>query len=206
MLTECGRYRGDAASAPGCALEVASVEVKSIGDARFVVVALTAHIRTLSQPRLLRLCSCPMRTAPTFISTSKNICSIVVDELTVGYMRGDIRDDEWIAMLDWGKVNAVGVTGCLTLNINVNVSSKQRQLAVESQGSKPLKRIALLTDSALARGSLTAYGWLVGSRVRYKAYRPTEGEAALAWLAEQVRFDLAQARAALADVSARSRQ
>jgi hypothetical protein len=141
----------------------------------------------------------------TFISPSKRIYSIVVDELTVGYMRGDMSDDEWVAMLDWGQLHAVGVTGTLTLNLDVKVSSKQRSLALESPSNKNLKRIALLTDSALARGSLTAFGWLVGAKLRYKAYRPSEGEAALTWLGEQVRFDLARARAALTDVIARSR-
>jgi hypothetical protein len=141
----------------------------------------------------------------TYLSPSKSIYSIVVDELTVGYMRGDIKDDEWIAMLEWGQVHAIGVTGTLTMNIDLNVSSKQRRLAMDSPTNANLKRIALLTDSALARGSLTAYGWLVGAKLKYRAFRPSEGEAALAWLAEHVRFDRARARAALADVAVRSR-
>jgi hypothetical protein len=80
----------------------------------------------------------------TFLSPSKNIYSVVVDELSVGYLRGDLSDDEWIAKLDWGRVHASGATGTLTLNIDLKVSSKQRSLARESQSHKGLRRIALL--------------------------------------------------------------
>jgi hypothetical protein len=54
-----------------------------------------------------------------------------------------------------------------------------------------LQRIAIITDSALAVGAITAFGWLLSrhTKVRTKAYRPTQVESAIEWLAETSNFN-----------------
>jgi hypothetical protein len=57
------------------------------------------------------------------------------------------------------------------------------------------RRVAVLTDSAMVRGTVTAINWF--ARQKLVALSPKEVERALDWLAEDVAFDPAEARRAL---------
>lgn len=55
----------------------------------------------------------------------------------------------------------------------------------EAMGLDAIRRIAILTDSALARGALLVLTWLARSKsIETRGFRPSEARAALAWLEE----------------------
>jgi hypothetical protein len=60
-----------------------------------------------------------------------------------------------------------------------------------------LRRVVVLTDSALARGVLTALTWLLPNsrKMHQMAFKSTELDEALEWLAKDLTFDVARARA-----------
>jgi hypothetical protein len=60
------------------------------------------------------------------------------------------------------------------------------------------RRVALVSDSALVRGTITAINWF--SRSNMVAFAPHEGQRALDWLAEDIEFDRKQAERALEDI------
>lgn len=87
-------------------------------------------------------------------------------------------------------------TVSLTQNLGNPYSTRQRQRVgklMEDAAFKP-KRIGLITESVIARGAVTALGWVIG--VPAAAYPPSEVERALTWLREGDVFDTAAALAA----------
>lgn len=78
-----------------------------------------------------------------------------------------------------------GVTavGALSQFYGAMFNSHQRKLVVswlEGKGMIPSSRNALLTDSAMMRGALTAFAWITRSET--KAFEPGEGAQAAAWI------------------------
>jgi hypothetical protein len=53
---------------------------------------------------------------------------------------------------------------------------------------RPIERVAILTDSELLRGAMTAFGWLVPN-LKYRPFKPSDSAGALAWLREVGQFD-----------------
>jgi hypothetical protein len=77
-------------------------------------------------------------------------------------------------------------------------NARQRQIIVDElkrNGVPHPERTAILTDSALMRGALTAYSWLTGSDARSCAV--ADRRQALVWLAEKAPFDVDEALGAL---------
>lgn len=62
------------------------------------------------------------------------------------------------------------------------------------------RRVALVSGSALVRGTITAIKWFTRSNV--VAFAPSEHQRALDWLAEDIAFDRAQAGRALDEIIA----
>jgi hypothetical protein len=60
------------------------------------------------------------------------------------------------------------------------------------------RRVALVSDSALVRGTMTAIQWFTRSNV--SPFAPREAERALAWLSADIAFDRAQATRALEEL------
>ena len=60
------------------------------------------------------------------------------------------------------------------------------------------RRVALISDSALVRGTITAIAWFTRSDVA--TFAPNEAKRALDWLAEDVAFDRTQAQHALDEI------
>jgi hypothetical protein len=58
-----------------------------------------------------------------------------------------------------------------------------------------LERIALVTDSMVIRGALTAFNWIVPD-IRVSAFRSADAASGFQWLREVSRFDEARARLA----------
>lgn len=83
---------------------------------------------------------------------------------------------------------------------------KQRTLMAERVKASPLlaeSTAALITDSVIARGAMTALGWLSKDAQRTRAFSPREVDAALEWLAGIAAFDRAAVRAYLSQRSAK---
>jgi len=77
----------------------------------------------------------------------------------------------------------------------------QRRLSaefMEHERVRPIERVAILTDSELLRGAMTAFGWLMPN-MKYRAFKPADSGVACAWLAEVSRFDETIAVAAWKD-------
>lgn len=84
-------------------------------------------------------------------------------------------------------------------------TTKQRKiLATEYHDAVGGVRAAVLTDSMIARGVMTALGWLLASNT--KAFELDELEAALKWLATQVPIEAQRVREALAEAQRVSRE
>jgi hypothetical protein len=60
------------------------------------------------------------------------------------------------------------------------------------------RRVALISSSALVRGTITAIAWFTRNDV--VTFAPNEAERALDWLAEDIMFDRMQARYALEEI------
>lgn len=69
----------------------------------------------------------------------------------------------------------------------------------EAMGLENIRRIAILTDSALARGALLVMTWLTRTKsIQTLGFRPSEVSSALAWLREVSSIDVEAALAARA--------
>jgi hypothetical protein len=77
-------------------------------------------------------------------------------------------------------------------------NARQRQIIVDelkSHGAPAPDRTALLTDSAMMRGALTAFSWVIRSDTG--AFSVIDRRKALVWLAERVPFDVGEGLEAL---------
>lgn len=79
-------------------------------------------------------------------------------------------------------------------------ASQRRMLAehLVEHNLRPMVRAAVMTDSALIRGALTAFGWLV-PKTTLRAFQPQDLDLALTWLQKAASFDQALARNAWHD-------
>jgi hypothetical protein len=71
-------------------------------------------------------------------------------------------------------------------------STAQRRMLTERSAETQLdraSRIALLSDSAIVRGGITAIYWLTRGKNELKAFRPVVYRDAFEWLAAKARFD-----------------
>lgn len=105
--------------------------------------------------------------------------------------------------------------GPFTVFLNVagsfTPSASQRQIVAghrEEMGLAAIHRIAILTDSALARGALMVLTWLARSKsIETRGFRPHEVVLALDWLEESVPgIDVAGAIAACERAESRFRE
>jgi hypothetical protein len=81
--------------------------------------------------------------------------------------------------------------------VNGHPNAVQRRYAadfIEREAVRPIDRLAVLTDSDLLRGALTAMAWAM-PKSRLRAFKSTEHGAALTWLREIADFDEIRARA-----------
>lgn len=74
-------------------------------------------------------------------------------------------------------------------------SSAQRRMLAEEYGTRvglsAQKRVAVISDSAISRGAMTAISWLTSGSVALRAFPPSNDEMsqALDWLGEVCDFD-----------------
>jgi len=69
---------------------------------------------------------------------------------------------------------------------------------LETQGVPPLVRVAVLTDSALIRGAMTAFGWIM-PKTTLRAFDGKDVGGCLNWLLGGGTFDVVKAKTAWAE-------
>lgn len=106
-----------------------------------------------------------------------------------------ITDEEWQQYLLGGLriAQALGAPPRVSLACFEGdiPDARQRRMLVEHLAEHRLpamERAAMITDSALVRGALTAFGWLV-PKTTLRAFRPVDLGAALDWLSQGAQFD-----------------
>jgi hypothetical protein len=89
------------------------------------------------------------------------------------------------------------VVGIVAFRDDAYPNAVQRRLSadfLERENVPPMRRIAMLTDSAALRGAMTAFTWVM-ARANMRAFASSEVQPALDWLAEVATFDRGHARA-----------
>jgi hypothetical protein len=92
------------------------------------------------------------------------------------------------------KVGAVAFTG-------VHPNAGQRGMTTKflaDENVRPLARLALLTNSELLRGAMTAFSWAM-PKSRLRAFKASDHSGGFRWLQEAVEFDEKAARAIWSD-------
>jgi hypothetical protein len=126
------------------------------------------------------------------------------DELLIAAMppRGWVTDDEWLQYLH-ACARLIAEEGpfhaWLIWAPGEGPNAKQRKMtAVDEREALKLwefRRCAVLTDSLLARGVLTALRWLANTDTKTKGFAVNDVSGALIWLREQAKFDVHRAQA-----------
>jgi hypothetical protein len=126
-----------------------------------------------------------------------------VDELAIT-VQGDLPADDktWRenleAQAELARKHGLQ-TGILVWTLKHGPSARQRQLlAGEFNWSiAQQRRLAIITESVVLRGTATAVGWFSGGGMKTRGFIPRELDEAFDWLGEECRFDRDQARAML---------
>ena len=116
-----------------------------------------------------------------------------------------IKDDEWDEYVTTGyqltKTHGAVPKVSMAMFTQGFPSAYQRgRLAthLETKGVPPLVRVAVLTESALIRGAMTAFGWIM-PKTTLRAFEGTDVEGCLNWLLGGAPFDIVKAKAAWAE-------
>lgn len=121
------------------------------------------------------------------LSVNVNVARAISDDHLREYVKATIG----AARGNWARVS-------LAYFAHDIPSARQRQIiidAMDQQGVPHSERVALLTDSALMRGALTAYSWLTASDTG--PFSVADRQKALVWLAQKAPFDVNEGLAAL---------
>jgi len=140
------------------------------------------------------------------ISRDGNVACARVGRLWIGASGPRaIADNAWREYLQRfaAAVKADGpVHGVLFWALTQGPSPRQRMMLTHEFADviriDAHRRIAVVSDSALVRGTITAINWFV--RKNLMAFPPREVPRALEWLSAEVTFDLREARSTLEEI------
>jgi hypothetical protein len=104
------------------------------------------------------------------------------DLLILYYSEKNPTDPEWDAWIACVKQRAHSAMLIWSDGGAPNPSQRARLVDGTDAGPAPRPPLALLTDSALVRGMMTAFAWLRGRHQPMKAFPQRELDQALAWL------------------------
>lgn len=120
-----------------------------------------------------------------------------------------LSDAEWAELLELSaSIRVDPPPGSLTYSPTTGLTVKQRKMLNDFAiaRDKQLARYnALITDSLLVRGAIVPLSWLT-PELEYRAFTSAKVEAAFAWLASKVSFDLPAARAVLEEMKRATRR
>jgi hypothetical protein len=140
------------------------------------------------------------------ITRDGNMASVRTGKLWLAATgRRPIDDDTWRQYLGQAaaSVKSEGpFYGVLFWTPKHGPSASQRRMLThefaEAIALDAQRRVALISNSALVRGTITAIAWFTRDDV--VTFSPNEAKRALDWLAEDITFDRAQAQHALAEI------
>jgi hypothetical protein len=104
--------------------------------------------------------------------------SKIDDLLLIVHAPVDPDPHEWSVMIQESRAHAFGYRRVLVFGANVRLKASQRSELADFVNSNHVK-VAVLVDSAVARGMVTALGWVTG---KYRAFPSDDIEAAIAYL------------------------
>jgi len=130
-------------------------------------------------------------------TTDRSIAFVRVDELlVVATGTRPITDVSWQEYLDLAatEVQSNGAFTGLLLWWPVNApSSAQRSMLVEKYAEKlalnQQRRAAVVAESMLIRGAMTAIAWFSKAGTVVKPFSPKDPKVVIDWLAEDLKFD-----------------
>jgi stage II sporulation SpoAA-like protein len=142
--------------------------------------------------------------ARVFVTKNQNLRSLQFGELGASvlgpYQWDDAEWEEYLSSSDDSPYVAIASLAVYVAPLEVN--AKQRKRSAERIASTKVKYIAVVTDSAIARGVTTAFGWIT-QRYAIKAYALRELDDALTWLLEcGVKFDRDEVKTQLTAIMA----
>jgi hypothetical protein len=129
-----------------------------------------------------------------------------LDQLTINVSTVRLIDDnDWLTFLEdtlaiskhIGVLTKVSLICCVYAYPNARQRMAASNFLVRHRLEK-MERLAVLTDSTLMRGAMTAFNWIM-PKVRTTAFRTAQTAAAFQWLHETGSFDQAQALLAWSD-------
>jgi len=126
------------------------------------------------------------------------------DLLIAAVNRKPITASVWNEYLDTLAVlarNEGAASGGLQYTLDHGPNAEQRKalsLREDELGMDKLRRVAIVSDSILVRGAVTAMSWMIKSSAQTKlnSFKPADYASAFRWLGEQVTFDESQANTA----------
>jgi SpoIIAA-like len=129
-----------------------------------------------------------------------------LDQLTINIATTrSIDDKDWVAFLEdtLAISRTLGVAAKVTMVCCVYAYPNARQRMAASDfltrhRLEKMGRVAVVTDSTLMRGAMTAFGWIM-PKINISAFRSAEVSGAFQWLHEVGTFDQAQALLAWQD-------
>ena len=129
-----------------------------------------------------------------------------IDDLAMSLcVAKELTDEGWdeyiVAGYDITKKNGMPPKVSMAMFTEAFPSAYQRaRLAahLKNHGIAPLTRVAVLTDSALIRGAMTAFGWIM-PRTSMRAFEVLDVAGCLKWLQQGGDFDQQKAAAAWAE-------
>ena len=123
------------------------------------------------------------------------------DLLIMGAAGDSIDDATWIESLDNDLKVVEANASTIFINYVPEIAPGVRHRAIlkeytdRSERWRNVRSGALLTDSLLVRGAITAMSWVTKIDYKIAAYRPEKYRAALSWLRTRGRFDEREALA-----------
>lgn len=123
-----------------------------------------------------------------------------LDQLTINLSTArNIEDDDWVGFLE----DTLAISRKLRVATKVSIfccvyaypNARQRMAASDfllRHGLEKMGRVAVVTDSTVVRGAMTAFSWIM-PEVRISAFRSADCTSAFHWLREIGSFDEAQA-------------
>lgn len=108
---------------------------------------------------------------------------------------GDFNDANWQAYVAWWR-DELGPTlserrGCFLVFAPTNGPTPKQRAALSGDPQiahymKAVKKLALVTDSSVIRGAVTAMNWLSGAGRTHRTFRVRDLRLALQWLGDDV--------------------
>jgi len=150
-----------------------------------------------------------MAATELYLSPNKQLASKRVGNIWVQATGGSttgIADSEWLDYLQYMKRSAKNEgAGQLMIQYSPDIAPSGRQRAqvqaIQDEIYPDFRALAILTDSSIVRGVITAMAWVSKNKLQTRATKPKEYAQALEWLQTIIGFDHKEALSALGETT-----